>query len=338
MLSACPLITGTAQSQTDRAGATAQQLSDRAELTRYAYIAGAPYSGSTLLTFLLNAHPSCVSVGELFGLMPNVQSEAYLCSCGAMIQSCPFWLALQARMQADGIEFHPTGFPWPTHYCVSRNRLFDALLLRSLGSRPFDAVRDAVVDMFPSVRRRLTKTGSINAAVARAALALRGVSTFVDGSKIAERIRFLSGNASIDLFVIHLVRDVRGNAFSIMKNTGWTSATRAARAWVKRNREADRMRRHVPEDRWILLRYGDLCADAQSSMDRLSTFLGLAPAPLPDNFRSVEHHLIGNRMRLGGAGDIREDRTWEERLTKSQIREIAAVAGRDNRRWGYDWP
>ena len=140
----------------------------------------------------------------------------------------------------------------------------------------------------------------------------------------------------LDVKVIHLVRDPRGNVASIMRHNDvgpWT----AARRWRHYNLEAARTVRSFPNGSGMLLHYEELCKDPQGTLDRIARFLGVAPAPI-EGLGSSERHVIGNSLRLRALEEIREDRSWEDRLTGKDLRTIARVAGRLSHRFGYGWP
>ena len=86
------------------------------------------------------------------------------------------------------------------------------------------------------------------------------------------------------------------------------------------------------------LHYEDLCADPQGTLDRIAAFIGVQPAPIPSDLGEVEHHIIGNSMRLRGIGEIREDQGWREALDEGDLRVIARIAGPVSHRLGYGWP
>jgi hypothetical protein len=175
------------------------------------------------------------------------------------------------------------------------------------------------------------------AILARAVLETTGKSVFVDTARDHQRPRYLAGGAIRDLKAIHLVRDPRGNAASIMKHTG-VSVSKAARQWRHYNLEADRARTALPPDSWMLLHYEELCADPQSTLDRISGFLGVDPAPIVTNSSGNGHHIIGNSMRLRGISEIREDRSWKKTLDRADLRVVADITGRASHKLGYDWP
>ena len=73
-------------------------MSDRSP-ERFLYIAGTSFTGSTLLSFLLNLHPQIVGVGEMTGPFRGVEDRrGYPCSCGAALSECPFWTAVGQEM------------------------------------------------------------------------------------------------------------------------------------------------------------------------------------------------------------------------------------------------
>jgi hypothetical protein len=137
--------------------------------------------------------------------------------------------------------------------------------------------------------------------------------------------------------VIHLVRDPRGNSASIMKHTGADVAA-AARQWRRYNVEAARVKRYLPQASWMSLHYEDLCRDPQGVFDRISDFLEVDRASIASGSQSSERHIIGNKMRLTGSKEIREDLSWQTRFGAAELATIARIAGSTSHRLGFDWP
>ena len=67
----------------------------------YVTIETTSFSGATLLTLLLSAHPEIATVAEMSGLIDSVDPDEYLCSCGKKIKCCNFWQALKVGMQEN---------------------------------------------------------------------------------------------------------------------------------------------------------------------------------------------------------------------------------------------
>jgi hypothetical protein len=305
---------------------------------RYVCIPGSPFTGSTLLGTLLNEHPQCASIGAAVGLLARADLATYRCSCGALFRECDFWLDIAARTKALGhpVNVFENNF-WNTHLRLSDQRVVNAALVRSLGWRPLNVVRDAVVRRVGRVRDAITEMAWNSWSLATAILQRTGKSVFVDTSRDHQRPKYLAGHPLLDVRVIHLIRDPRGNVASIMKHTGADVAT-AARQWRHYNVEADRVKRYVPPDAWMTLRYEDLCADPDGVLERIAAFVGAGAGPAPTGPRGVDRHIIGNSMRLKGPGEIREDRSWETRLNQGDLALISRLAGPTSRRLGVGWP
>lgn len=311
---------------------------DRKRL-RYVCMPGSPYTGSTLLGALLNEHPQCASIGAATGLLRRSDLSSYQCSCGKQFQACEFWNHIAARTRALGhpVTVFKTNF-WNTHLRLSQNRLINAVLVRSLGQDALNDVRDAVVGRLTRVRRAISEMGWNTWSLASAVLEKTGKTVFVDTARDHQRPKYLASHPLLDLRVIHLIRDPRGNSASIVKRTGVDVAA-AARQWRYYNVEAARVRRYLPEESWMSLRYEDLCADPAGVFDRISDFLEVDRAAVrPQGARDLEHHIIGNSMRLKGIGEIREDLSWQTRLGAADLATIARIAGSTSQSLGYNWP
>lgn len=317
-------------------------MTETAALTRtkvpYVSMPGSPYTGSTLLGMLLANHPACASIGAATGLPAKIDLGTYRCSCGVRFTDCPFWSRIAER--TEDLEHPVTVFKkdfWNTHVRVSRRRWLNGVFVSSLGNSSLNAARDMAVGWTPPLRRRMAEARVSTWSLARAVLEETGKTVFVDTARYHQRPRYLQGSPRLDLKVIHLVRDPRGNAASIMKHTGVDAAT-AARRWRHYNVEADRVRRLFPEDSWLRLHYEELCAGPQQTLDMVARFIGVDPIPLARYLEPSERHVIGNSMRLETVEEIREDRSWIERLSDEDLRVIARLTSSASHRLGYEWP
>lgn len=305
---------------------------------RYVCMPGSPYTGSTLLGTLLNEHPDVASIGAATGLIRRVDLSTYRCSCGKLYRECEFWNHIAARTRALGhpVDVFKTNF-WNTHLRPSRNRLINGVLVRSLGWDPLNEVRDAVVGRIAGLKVAISEMGWNTWSLAWSVLERTGKTVFVDTARDHQRPKYLAPHPLLDVQVIHLIRDARGNSASIMKHTGVDVAT-AARQWKHYNVEAARTRRYLPEASWLSLHYEELCADPAAALDRICDFLGVTRAPMHQGFRDGEHHIIGNSMRLKGVSEIREDRSWQSRLGDAELATIARIAGSSSHNLGFAWP
>jgi hypothetical protein len=305
---------------------------------RYVCLPGSRFTGSTLLGSLLNEHPDCASIGAATGLIWRTDLSSYQCSCGELFRKCEFWNHIAARTKSLGhpVNVFETNF-WNTHLRLSRNRLTNALLARSLGWGPLNRGRDAVVGRFPGARAAISRMGWNTWSLASAVLERTGKTVFVDTARDHQRPKYLAPLPMLEVKVIHLIRDPRGNTASIVKHTGADVLT-AARHWTHSNTEADRVRRYLPKERWMSLHYEALCADPAGVLDRISGFLGIGRPMMQHGFRGAVSHIIGNKMRMKGLGEIREDLSWRSTLSSAELSTIARIAGSTSRSFGYDWP
>jgi hypothetical protein len=303
-------------------------------MTHVVYIMGHGYSGSTLLTFLLGAHPEIATVGEL-GIAEQAKRqtspEKYLCSCHAPVRSCDFWQRVRRGMGERGHEFDI----WDSDLDFrARGGGIADVILRAVQRGPvLEAARSVGVRVVPRARRELGRILSRIESLAEVVTGLHGSRVFLDSSKRPERAVFMRRIPSFDMRVIHLVRDGRAVSWSGMKNLG-IGPEEAAASWVADNRASEQARRYFPQDRWMTLRHEDLCADPKGTLDRVYGFLDIASNGLHD-FRSVEQHIIGNRMRLSSTAEIRLDERWKTALTPEQMLAIERQVGFFNERYGY---
>ena len=301
-------------------------------MTNFVFLTAHSFSGSTLLSFLLGAHPEIATVGEMF-IARGIDPETYVCSCGQRIAGCPFWRRISMEMADRGIP-----------YDVRRNeasfstngvgRMSHLLLSAEPHGRVLETARSAALALIPGAKRELDRRLRINEALAEIVTGLRGARVFVDASKRPGRLLHLRRIPSLDIRVIHLVRDGRAVARSTMRNLD-RNAEDGARTWAGAATGAERLRPRFPADRWMTLRYEDLCLDPKATLDRLHRFLGVTPGGSVPDFRSVDHHIIGNRMRLSHASEISLDERWRTEMPAGQVRAVERVAGPTLERYGY---
>jgi Sulfotransferase family len=301
--------------------------------TRFVFVMAHSFSGSTLLSFLLGAHPEIATVGEMY-ISPAFNTEDYLCSCGQPIDECPFWRKVSREMEARGVPFNVRASE-----TAFRADGLGRLTYRMLTFEPrgglLETARRAAVHLLPGARRELERRLHINQLLVDVVTGMRGVNVFVDTSKRPGRALLLRWVPTFDTRVIHLVRDGRGVTRSAVRNLG-RSVEEGARSWVASIRSAEKVQKRFSAEHWLTVRHEDLCRDPGTELDRIFRFTGVTPGPQPLDFRSFEHHIIGNRMRLDKVSEIRLDERWRTELTAAQIQAIERIAGPELRRYGYE--
>jgi hypothetical protein len=109
----------------------------------------------------------------------------------------------------------------------------------------------------------------------------------------------------------------------------------AAREWRRSNEEADAILRRLHPSRWTRVRYEALCARPAETLSALFAFIGVEAVEPRLDFRSVEHHVIGNGMRLDPESPIQLDDRWRSVLGREDLALFDSVAGAMNGRLGY---
>lgn len=291
------------------------------------------FSGATLLSFLLGAHPQIATVGEMNGLIEREDPETYRCSCGQRIKECGFWRQVGDEMRRRGFAFDVTHFD--TAFALGGSQMLQRLRATSFGSPLLDSLRDWLFLARPGERRRLQALVARNEAFVESVLSVTGKRIFVDTSKDRLRLSMLRRFSRLDLRAIHLVRDVRGVVASRLRREAAIDAREAARQWARLHRRLQAVVNTLPAEKRISIRYEDLCRDVRGTLDRLYSFCGALPDAAPMVSAAAEQHIIGNPMRLEAQQEIRLDERWRSLLTDDQLQAIQSVAGWLTRRYGY---
>ena len=304
-------------------------------MTKVVYIMGHGYSGSTLLTFLLGTHPRIATIGEL-GIAQQAKEstapEEYLCSCHSPVRDCGFWQRVSREMAERG---HPFDI-WDADLDFrARDGVLADVLLRAVQRGPvLEAARSAGLSVIPGARRERDRIISRIGSLADIVTGIKGCDVFLDSSKRPERATLMQRSGAFDMRVIHLVRDGRAVSWSSMKHLN-LGPEDAARSWLADNQGSEHARRYFPSDRWMTLRYEDLCADPDGTLTRLHGFIGVPSTNGYHKFRAIDHHIIGNQMRLASTSEIRLDESWKQALKPEQMTTIDQLVAPLNRRYGY---
>ena len=325
-------------------------------MTKLAYILAASHSGSTLLSMLLGSHPQIATVGELkLSTSAIGEISRYRCSCGEFICQCSFWQKIKEGMACRGFEFDLADAN--TDYRDVESRYAQRLLSPLHRGVLLECLRDCALGTCPTWRKQLPQIQRRNAALVSTITEITGAEIVADSSKIALRLKYLLRNHELQIKVIRLIRDGRAVALTYMDPAGFADAkdqtrrgggmggdrknerlpmARAAYQWRRCNEEAEHILRRLDKSLWIEVRYEQLCNDTDNTLGRLFEFLGLDPDKHLRRFRSVDHHVVGNGMRLDTTSRIALDQRWKSVLTEKELHIFDHVADKMNRRYGYE--
>ncbi len=292
------------------------------------YVTCSPFSGSTLLSFLLNLHPEVATAGHSTGwsgLTPGFQ-----CSCGAAVSECGFFDHIRRSFEERGKAFRFLGY-FPNAYRISEVSRVNQLVfdnLPRLASTGLELARDRTVRHFPWTSRRIREIDESNEIFFSAACSYAGATVYVDNSHSVFRFRHLARIPSLELIPIHLVRDVRGVALSDAEVYGW-DLRHSALHWIRDQEHIVRVLRstgrhtgsHYSDN---VISYETLCDSPLSCLNGLYRRLGLDPLDRLADFKSVEHHILGNQMRFG-SGEVRKSARWKKALSGNDQKMISAT-------------
>ena len=118
-------------------------------MAKLLYLTATQFSGTTLLSFLLNQHPAIATVGHTMGWSFD-DPDKFRCSCGERIADCLLFRHIAAAYEEEGLVFRPNDFG--TAFRVTDNSALNYYLTEALprtGSTRLEALRDRLVRMAP---------------------------------------------------------------------------------------------------------------------------------------------------------------------------------------------
>ncbi|ANI77556.1 MULTISPECIES: sulfotransferase family protein [Sphingobium] len=290
------------------------------------YICGYGRSGSTLLDILLGQQRSMFGGGEIIGLSQHVYLNDEYCACGERVRSCSFWQPVVEQWHAQQPPRFIEEFrraQWKVGTVFSPRRWF--------GSRDLET--------FSSHTARLMRLMSDRS----------GKAAIVDSSKWPGRGMALAKIKGIDLHVIHLVRDVRGVAWSLSKAYEADASKGLQRVivpkpllysaarWAYVNLAAEWLCRKVGPSKYLRIRYEDVAADPAGSLQRIASLAGIALDPRDyeaGEFNPV-HQVAGNRLRMQKGIRVKSDDSWRKQMPEGKRRLLTRACGFLLARYGY---
>ncbi len=317
------------------------------------YLNAASHSGSTLLAMLLNSNARMTTIGEL-KLCNLGDLKGYRCSCRELIADCSFWSELGQEMstESDSFDLANAG----TDLSAVSSRYAKRLLKPLHRGIVTEKVRDLLLSLSPAWRCGITDWANRNRRLIAAVAGISNSQVVVDSSKVGVRLKYLLRAPDMNVKVIRLVRDGRAVALTYMREGEFADASdpelrgggtgkrkhrglsmaAAAEEWRRSNEEASVIQRSLPPEQHMQIRYEDLCADVGSALGDIAQFLNVPADDGYLQFKDVEHHVVGNGMRLDGSSEVVLDERWRSVLTEDDLAEFDRVAGSVNRSLGYD--
>lgn len=287
------------------------------------YIAGTARCGSTLLDRLIGHADGCFAAGEVGLVWERGVAKNEICGCGSEFHSCVFWrpvfeTAFGGLGEFVDIEAAPRArAPWD----------------RPGGDPPSSSPAGKLEALY------------------RAIFDVSQSKVVVDSSKTGPYARTLFMLPSLNVYVLHIVRDIRGVLFSTMKRKvrfetahrreymNRRGALDTVREWLRTNLQCEALRYYNCQ--YMRIRYEDLVANPKISLKKISRFIheDIDGVQFVDNHAVIlppSHISSGNPMRFTtGRIDILLDNEWRDGLSSSDRYLANVLAWPLMARYGY---
>lgn len=269
------------------------------------YIAGTGRNGSTLLGNILGQADGFANVGELLDLGLNLAPGRPPCGCGTPLRDCDTWEAV-LKEAFGGVD----------QSFVARMRR-----LRVVETLPRNIALLATAAGTRELNRRFARSLEDLERLFRAIQKVFKGAVIVDSSKQPMYLHMLRSIDTIDLHVVHLVRDPRALAFAYLRRIvreGYVLHMRPLNSsvqWVRRNLALELLTRRLRR-RPLRIRFEDLLAEPRETVLRIVNFTGESCSMLQfDGERIVKllplHTVAGNPNRFTtGRVEIRSNEEW----------------------------
>ncbi len=291
------------------------------------FLAGLGRSGTTLLERALGELPRVQSLGEVIHLWQRGVVEDELCGCGDPFSRCAYWRAVGERAFGG----------------------WENVDLARIEVAQNDAIRLRHIPALARGRGPITEAGRLiaeyHARIYEAASSLTGAAAVVDSSKHPALAYALRSHRTIDLSVVHVVRDSRGVAYSWTKQierpearsegsarwiTRYTPAE-SALLWSAHNASTAMLR--ALRTRVMLVRYESFVREPKEALAAIARFVHLEVDRKDLGFvggSTIQleraHTVSGNPLRFAsGTLEIRADNAWRSLLPFRQRLLVSAL-------------
>lgn len=316
-------------------------MSRSAQQLKVLSIVGPGRSGSTLLARVLGELRGVVDVGELRWIWRRGLQEGRPCGCGKALTGCPVWAPVLRKALGE-LPLRPGRMSGPEN--AADREVAEIAQAQSRISRRSKRIRGIRSASCPASGdwADLDRVRTATAALVTRVAETLGAGVIVDASKRPIDAAVLAAATDADHYCVHLVRDPRAVAFSWGRTKALAGpasdptemarrgALGSAGRWLENNLGTELLRRQVPADRWLMMRYEDFVTTPAAQIERVTSLMGLDGSVSIDDENAVRlgtHHTVaGNPIRFQtGRVQITPDDEWRMAMKPSRKAVVTAV-------------
>lgn len=272
---------------------------DRDDKINVVYIAGSPHSGTTLIDLLVSSPDECFSVGELWSWdyyvddkVVGTYNDYKTCTCNKYIKECEFWKSVTNNFEEN--------YETNSELLSLEIKKFRSFLI------PFrkTSIQVEVNDyekLLLDVENNLDENNRF----------------IIDSSKSFVYLYYLAITSKINLKVIHIVRDARGQVNSIRKVNKSLGIAKSLLYWMYHNYLIRKICNLFKIERFNIY-YDEFVKDPDSCLNAIGNWLSLDYNNYIQKMNAKTHHNVGgNLMRFKKIKRIRRDVKWTRELSIS---------------------
>ena len=291
------------------------------------YLAGMSHSGSTIIGHALGEVDGFFFAGEIDNLWQRGLIENRTCGCGEPFRECETWSAILRA-----------AYPFLTLAEIERMRDIHLKYVRLRGARTLVDLRNGRLPASHPLLHYRNMLDRLYTAIRKTT----GAGVIVDSSKSPWYAAVLGTSPRIDLHLVHIVRDPRGNIFSFVRRGRHSSREllfRAAR-WNAWHLATERLhaRGGAP---YVRVRYEDFVSRPSETMIEILGLVGIDDPALEflseGSVRLHPKHLFSANRSRNVVGDValKLDQEWRSQLPAGPRTMITAITLPIARRYGY---
>ena len=307
------------------------------EKIKVLYIAGYGRSGTTILDNILGKVEGWFTVGELRYIWDRGISRNWTCGCGMPFRDCQFWRTVFNKA-FGGFDEVDVDLMLRYRSYMPRIKLNSSSMSLNSGKTNNEFTHNHFIENLGKLYRTIRD--------------VTGCEVIVDSSKWASYGGKINLLPSVQMNLVHLVRDPRAVAYSWKRTKKYEpfersdvyipkhSSIRTSIEWVIWNVAVELLRKRMSENS-MLLRYEDFGNDPQFAIEQVLGLLGIQnqSAQFIEDHRvdlDVNHSVSGNPTRfIRGNVKIRADMEWKTNMSSLDKRVIHILTWPLLLRYGY---